>query len=61
VLALRAEIGIPHTLSGLNVDDRNLERVVAMAPKDPTAGGNPVLFDERAARTIFKRALEGRL
>jgi alcohol dehydrogenase len=61
VLALRAEIGIPHTLTGLNVDDRNLERVVAMAPKDPTAGGNPVLFDKRAARTLFKRALEGRL
>ncbi len=61
VLALRAEIGIPHTLTGLNVDDRNLERIVAMAPEDPTAGGNPVLFDKRAARTIFKRALEGRL
>jgi alcohol dehydrogenase len=61
VLALRAEIGIPHTLTELNVDDRNLERIVAMAPKDPTAGGNPVLFDKRAARTLFKRALEGRL
>jgi alcohol dehydrogenase len=61
VLALRAEIGIPHTLAGLNVDDRNLERIVAMAPKDPTAAGNPVLLDKRAARTLFKRALEGRL
>jgi alcohol dehydrogenase class IV len=61
VLALRAEIGIPHDLAGLNVDDRNIERIVAMAPNDPTAGGNPVLLDKRAARTIFKRALEGRL
>jgi alcohol dehydrogenase len=61
MLALRAEIGIPHTLAGLDVDDRHIERIVAMAPKDPTAGGNPVLFDKRAARTIFKRALEGRL
>jgi alcohol dehydrogenase len=61
MLALRAEIGIPHTLAGLDVDDRNIERIVAMAPHDPTAGGNPVLFDKRAARTIFKRALEGRL
>jgi len=43
------------------VDDRNIDRIVAMAPNDPTAGGNPVLFDKRAARTIFKRALEGRL
>ena len=61
VLALRAEIGIPHTLAGLDVDDRNIDRIVAMAPNDPTAGGNPVLFDKRAARTIFNRALEGRL
>src|SRR5947209_3247129 len=60
-LALRAEIGVPHTLAGLEVDDRNLERIVAMAPNDPTAGGNPVPFDKRAARTIFKRALDGRL
>ncbi len=61
VLVLRAEIGIPHTLAGLEVDDRNIDRIVAMAPNDPTAGGNPVLFDKRAARTIFNRALEGRL
>jgi alcohol dehydrogenase class IV len=61
MLALRAEIGIPRTLAGLDVDDRNIERIVAMAPHDPTAGGNPVLFDKRAARTIFKRTLEGRL
>ena len=31
-----------------------------MAPEDPTAGGNPVKLDRRAARTIFMRALEGR-
>src|SRR5437763_8289537 len=61
VLALRAEIGIPHDLAGLEVDDRHVDRVVAMAPDDPTAGGNPVRLDQRAARTIFERALEGRL
>jgi alcohol dehydrogenase len=61
MLALRAEIGIPHELGGLDVDDRNIERIVAMAPNDPTAVGNPVPLDKRAARTIFKRALEGRL
>ena len=35
--------------------------IVKMAPEDPTAGGNPVKLDRRAARTIFMRALEGRL
>jgi len=61
VLALRAEIGVPHTLAGLNVGDDRIDRVVAMAVQDPTAAGNPLPLDKRAARTIFRRALEGRL
>src|SRR5262249_50052423 len=59
VLALRADIGVPHTLVGLKVDDANIDRIVAMAVEDPTAGGNPRQFDKRAARTIFRRALGG--
>ena len=58
---LRAETGVPHTLAGLNVDDAKADQIVEMAPKDPTAGGNPVKLDKRGARTIFNRALEGRL
>jgi alcohol dehydrogenase class IV len=61
VVALRADIGVPHTLVGLKVGDEHIDRIVAMAVVDPTAGGNPRLFDKRAARTIFKRALEGRV
>jgi len=61
VLALRAEIGVPHTLAGLKVDDAQIDRIIAMAVEDPTAAGNPRPFDKRAARTVFKRALEGRL
>jgi alcohol dehydrogenase class IV len=61
ILALRAEVGVPHTLAGLNVGDDKMDTIVAMAPNDPTASGNPVPLDRRAARTIFKRALEGRV
>ena len=61
VLKLREETGVPHTLAGLKVGADRVEMIVDMAPKDPTAGGNPVPFDKRAARTIFNRALEGRL
>jgi len=61
LLKLRAEIGVPHTLAGLNVGDAHVDRIVAMAVEDPTAGGNPRPFDKRAARTLFKRALEGRM
>jgi len=61
VLELRETTGIPNTLAGLKVGEDKIEMIVEMAPKDPTAGGNPVTLDKRAARTIFKRALEGRL
>jgi alcohol dehydrogenase class IV len=61
VLALRHETGVPHTLDGLKVDDGKIDLIVAMAPDDPTAGSNPVRLDKRATRTIFRRALEGRI
>jgi alcohol dehydrogenase len=59
VLALRAEIGIPHTLAGLNVDDGNFELMSPMAAADPTAGGNPVPLDEAAAMRLYRKALGG--
>ena len=61
ILELRARCGVPHTLADLGVDARWADQVVAMAPADPTAGGNPVPLDRRAARTIFNRAMDGRL
>jgi alcohol dehydrogenase class IV len=61
VLDLRESIGVPHTLRGLGVDASNLDRIAAMAPHDPTAGGNPMPIDERSARAIFINALEGKI
>lgn len=61
ILELRARCGVPHTLADLGIDARWADQVVAMAPADPTAGGNPVPLDRRAARTIFNRAMDGRL
>jgi alcohol dehydrogenase len=61
VLELREQTGVPHTLAGLKVGDDKVDEIVTMAPQDPTAGGNPVTLDRRAARTIFMRALQGRV
>jgi alcohol dehydrogenase len=61
LLALRAETGIPHTLAGLGVDGARIDHIAAMAPSDPTAGGNPILLDADAARSILARALEGKI
>lgn len=59
LLALRKEIGIPHTLAGLGVDDARIEEIAAMAIVDPTAGGNPLPLTTDAAKTIFRAALAG--
>jgi alcohol dehydrogenase len=61
VLELRTAIGIPHTLRDLGVGDERIDTIVTMAPEDPTAGGNPLPLDKRAARTILRRALDGRI
>jgi alcohol dehydrogenase class IV len=60
-LDLRREIGIPHTLRELGVDATRIDLIATMAPKDPTAGGNPVPLDEAGARRIFTMALEGKM
>jgi alcohol dehydrogenase len=61
VLQLRAEIGIPHTLAALNVDDRQFGRMSRMAVNDPTAGGNPLPLDEASCRQLYANALSGTL
>jgi alcohol dehydrogenase len=61
ILDLREHIGVPHTLRGLGVDTSHLDRIAAMAPNDPTAGGNPVPIDERSAREILINALDGKV
>jgi alcohol dehydrogenase class IV len=61
VLALRREIGIPHTLGGLNVGADRLDELAEMAAKDPTAGGNPVPVGASELKELYRRALEGRV
>jgi alcohol dehydrogenase len=61
VLELRAEIGIPHTLVGLEVDDAKFDVMSKMAPQDPTAGGNPIPIDEATCRRLYRNALAGNL
>ena len=59
VVALRNEIGIPHTLAGLNVGDAKFEQMAEMAVVDPTAGSNPVKLTKEAALQLFQKALSG--
>lgn len=61
ILALRTELAVPHTLAGLNVDDAKFALMSEMAPKDPTAGGNPIPIDAKTCRQLYEAALTGRL
>src|SRR5690554_805745 len=61
VLRLRRDLGIPHTLDRIGVDDARFDEMAAMAVEDPTAGGNPRALTVADARDLYERALEGRL
>lgn len=61
VLELRRELGVPHTLRDFGVGDDNVAIMSAMAPLDPTAGGNPVPIDAAACRRLYNAALAGEI
>lgn len=59
VLKLREDLGVPHALSGLNVDNAKRELIAEMAIVDPTAGGNPVELTKDGALAILDKAMSG--
>jgi alcohol dehydrogenase len=61
VLSLRRDLGIPHTLDRIGVDDSRLPELAPMAVADPTAGGNPRALTEADALDLYRRATVGRL
>ncbi len=61
VMQLRADLGVPHTLPEFGVKDPDIALMATMSPNDPTAGGNPVPLDEAAARSLFEKAMTGKL
>lgn len=61
VLELRRDLGVPHALGGLGLDDARFEEMAAMAVVDPTASGNPRPLTIEAAQDLYRRAVEGRM
>jgi alcohol dehydrogenase len=60
-LALRKEVGIPHKLADIGIDTKRLDEIAAMAIKDPSAGGNPILFSEKQYKALAKKCVIGEL
>jgi alcohol dehydrogenase class IV len=61
VLALRREIGIPHTLKDLGMQASQVTQFAEMAAVDPTAGGNPVKAGVSEMRRMYEACLAGAL
>ena len=61
VLALREEIGIPHTLAALGIDAAQAELVGRMAVIDGSSATNPIPFSEAEYAAIFRNAVAGLL
>jgi alcohol dehydrogenase class IV len=61
VLALRQELGVPHTADALGVKRADLDRLSAMAAEDPSCGGNPVPVDAASLKRLFEASLDGRV
>ena len=57
VVALNQRLGIPGSLGALGVTDPDIDRLVAAALRDPSAGGNPVPLDPDNVRGLFESVL----
>jgi alcohol dehydrogenase class IV len=61
VLALREQVGIPHRLGEIGIDDMRIEQIGQMAEVDPAAGTNPFVFTAEQYSQLFEKALRGTL
>jgi len=59
VLALRVELGIPHTLSEVGVTLAHAEALAPQAFLDPSTGSNPRAMTTSDFGTLFTKAIEG--
>jgi len=57
VLGLREQLGVPDKLGALGVTTDTINDMAKMAPKDPTAGGNPVELTEEVAADLFEQVI----
>jgi alcohol dehydrogenase class IV len=59
LLDLREQIGIPHSLAAIGIDDCEAERVGRMAFEDGCSHTNPIRHSAQAYAQIFCRAVKG--
>ncbi|MSO74959.1 MAG: iron-containing alcohol dehydrogenase [Alphaproteobacteria bacterium] len=60
-LALRKEIGVPHTLAELGVPEAGIEKLVPLAEVDQARDGNPRPLSRDDLKMLFEAAWRGEL
>ncbi len=61
ILAMRRQLEIPHTLSTIDIDESQAERIGKMSVVDAAAAGNPIAFSAERYAEIFVDAVNGSL
>ena len=61
VLQLRRQIGIPHTLAGIGVEEKHARPFAPQAFNDPSTGGNPLPMTEADFERLYLRCIRGEL
>ena len=61
ILNLRQELEIPHSLAEIDITPDCVQHIGAMSTVDPSAGTNPILFDENSYSAICLDAINGTL
>ena len=61
IIDLCAELDIPHNLADIGITPDCVERIGAMSVADPSAGSNPILFDQATYSAICTDAINGSL
>ncbi|AQQ68544.1 alcohol dehydrogenase [Microbulbifer agarilyticus] len=59
VLGLRQALGIPSTLSDIEIGEEDAQQVAQMAASDPSAQSNPIAFSTEDYRQLFLSAVRG--
>ncbi len=61
ILELREQIGIPHTLQGIGVQEKHAKPFAPQAFNDPSTGGNPVPMSEQDFERLYLRCIRGEM
>ena len=59
VLALRRELGIPHTLEAVGFTEEHASLLAPASVNDPTAGTNPIVLSADDYKNLFLHAYKG--